>query len=202
MVRPLCTLTSQGPGVWGQPGGESFDCAMRKLAYTFGKQLRPDQGAFASLHKALDLNAFKGNCSTEAVAPTAEQVAAAQTFAPTELLVTPKTGALFVAVDGDDSADGSFTAPMQSVQLACDKAAADPTLHTVVLRQGTHYLADTLYLNAEHSGLTIQSHEGEQATISGGEELKGLKWTKSTEGKGNVYVAKVRLATLLLAAFQ
>ena len=30
---------------WGTPGGPS-DCAMRKLAYTYGKQLRPDQAEF------------------------------------------------------------------------------------------------------------------------------------------------------------
>ena len=39
----------------------SFDCAMRKLAYAYGKKLVPRQGVFESLYYALDLNAE--NCS-------------------------------------------------------------------------------------------------------------------------------------------
>ena len=182
---------------------------MRKLAYTYGKQLRPDQTAFSTLHEALDLNGFKGTCKSDLTSATEEQVASAldPRLTPLEPLVTPKTGVLFVAVDGSDAADGSITAPMQSLQLACDKVAADPSLDTVVLREGaflntkmkilrwklkilqekmkilrwkmkilqekmkilrlkmmlcvagTHYLADTLYLTADHSGLTIQSRE-------------------------------------------
>ena len=181
----------QGPGVWGQPGGPSFDCAMRKLAYTFGKQLRPDQAEFSTLHEALDLNGFKGTCKTEATAPTPEQVASAKIFAPREDMTVPATGAIFVAPDGDDSADGSVGAPLQSIQLACDRAAEDATLHTVVLREGTHYIEDTLYLTSKHSGLTIQAHDGERAVVSGGTPLK-TTWTKSTEGKGNVYVANIK----------
>lgn len=191
LTAALLRSCTQGPGVWGTPGGPTFDCAMRKLAYTFGKQLRPDQGAFSTLHEALDLNGFEGNCSTEAVAPTAEQVAAAKTFLPHEDLTVPAAGAIFVAPSGDDTADGSLAAPLQSIQLACDRAAAHATINTVVLRDGTHYIADTIYLTEKHSGLTIQSHEGERAVVSGGTELK-VTWKKSTEGKGNMYVANIK----------
>merc|ERR1711871_1074923 len=39
----------------------SFDCAMRKLAYAYGKKLVPRQGSFESLFYALDLN--EPNCT-------------------------------------------------------------------------------------------------------------------------------------------
>ena len=56
------------------------DCAMRKLAYTYGKQLRPDQGAFTSLHEALDLNGFAGAlCRTSL-----------RTSSPTDMLLHPR----------------------------------------------------------------------------------------------------------------
>jgi hypothetical protein len=170
-----------GPGHWGTPGGPSFDCAMRKLAYTFGKQLRPDQGAFTSLHAALDLNGFGGNCTTEAVAPTAAEIAAHRTFgvervAPSELTVPE--GALFVAPDGDDTAEGTLASPLASVQLACDRAAVAAT-KTVVLRGGVHYLAETLLLGPQHSDLTLMSYPGEKAVVSGGKELK-VAWKKAS----------------------
>ena len=46
----LCTLAAaralRDDGTWATPGGASFDCAMRKLAYAYGKQLLPQRGAF------------------------------------------------------------------------------------------------------------------------------------------------------------
>ena len=181
---------SQGPGVWGQPGGESFDCAMRKLAYTFGKQLRADQGSFDSLHEALDLNGFKGTCKTEAAPLTEEQLAGAKNFAEHTDMTVPE-GAIFVSPHGDDGAEGTIVSPLQSIQLACDRAAAT-IANTVVLREGTHYLPETIFLGAEHSGLTMQAHPGEKAVVSGGKELK-VTWKKSTTaGTGdNIYVADI-----------
>ena len=96
---------------------------MRKLAYEFGKQLRPDQGAFESLHEALDLNGFGGTCKTDAVAPTEADLAGHQDFGAVRTDTTIPEGALFVSPDGDDSADGTRDAPLQSIQLACDRAA-------------------------------------------------------------------------------
>jgi len=163
---------------------------MRKLAYTFGKQLRADQGSFDSLHEALDLNGFKGTCKTEAAPLTEEQLAGAKNFAEHTDMTVPE-GAIFVSPDGDDGAEGTIVSPLQSIQLACDRAAAT-IANTVVLREGTHYLPETIFLGAEHSGLTMQAHPGEKAVVSGGKELK-VTWKKSTTaGTGdNIYVADI-----------
>ena len=48
---------------WGD-GPASFDCAMRKLAYTFGRQQIPRMGEFESLYYALDLNSPDCNVRT------------------------------------------------------------------------------------------------------------------------------------------
>lgn len=169
---------------------------MRKLAYEFGKQLRPDQGAFESLHEALDLNGFGGTCKTDAVAPTEADLAGHQDFGAVRTDTTIPEGALFVSPDGDDSADGTRDAPLQSIQLACDRAALlDLANKVVVLRQGSHYIADTIMLGPQHSDLHMMSHPGEKATVSGGKELK-VTWKKATMDRedladSNIWVADV-----------
>jgi hypothetical protein len=192
-----------GPGHWSQPGGASFDCAMRKLAYEFGKQLRPDQGAFSSLHEALDLNGFAGPCKTEAAAPTEAELSTKQDFGVVRASTEMPTHALFVAPDGNDAATGTRVAPLQSIQLACDRAAksaaltADQKPH-VVLRAGSHYLPETLLLGPQHSGLTLMAHPGEKAVVSGGKELK-VAWKKAgnpnradlDDAAANIYVADI-----------
>ena len=50
----LTLLIASAASNWG--GGDvpaSFDCAMRKLAYAYGKQLLPQRGAFPELFDAL-----------------------------------------------------------------------------------------------------------------------------------------------------
>jgi hypothetical protein len=89
--------------------------------------------------------------------------------------------ALFVdPVVGDDAATGARTAPLRTIQAAADRVAAAPATvasspyaatKTVVLRGGTHYLADTIELGPQHSGLHMLGHPGEEVVVSGGVEL-------------------------------
>ena len=95
-----------------------------QLAYTFGKQLRPDQKEFTSLYHALDLNGFdQADCKMDAAAPTDAQAAAAQKFHTYETPEAIPADAVYVcAAQGDDAAAGTFAAPLRSIQLAADKA--------------------------------------------------------------------------------
>lgn len=139
-------LRGPSPHVDGVPA--SFDCSVRKLAYTYGKKLIPRMGAFDSLYYALDLNSADCHAALES---NSDPESAAVEGVPTD--------AIFVAADGDDSAAGTFGAPMRSVQLAVD-AAALAGKSTVVLRGGVHFLSETLFLDANlrlkiaRSGLT------------------------------------------------
>ena len=88
------------------------------------------------------------------------------------------------------------------VQAAADAAATTRSKH-VVLRGGDYFLTETLELTTQHSGLTMRAHPHEHPVVSGGKELKGLKWAKfnvtgafdplkdpKTQGK-NIWVADV-----------
>jgi hypothetical protein len=132
----------------------SFDCAMRKAAYTFGRKLMPRLGAFPDLFYALGLN--EPGCVGELQAldagqPPAEPPAAA--LPPDAIYVSPSSQA-----DGDG--DGSLRAPMRSVQRAAD-AARRTLSKTVVLRGGTHFLAEPLRFDPSHSGLSLIGSPGE-----------------------------------------
>ena len=61
---------------------------------------------------------------------------------------------------GNDSNDGSIAAPVRSIQHAANLAAAAADKTTVVLRDGVHYIADTITLTAEHSNLNFMSYPG------------------------------------------
>eukprot|EP00929_Paragymnodinium_shiwhaense_P049370 TRINITY_DN24907_c0_g1_i1.p1 TRINITY_DN24907_c0_g1~~TRINITY_DN24907_c0_g1_i1.p1 ORF type:complete len:805 (-),score=179.69 TRINITY_DN24907_c0_g1_i1:258-2672(-) len=195
LIVNLLSLGSAEPGhrQWPLRGAEShvsqipasFDCKVRKLAYAYGKKLLPRMGAFESLYYALDLNA--PNC-TETLQPGSEGIRPEAEMLPPRFEVPAK--AVFVAPDGDDHADGTEGAPLKSVQLAIDRAARSSA--AVVLRGGTHFLEDTLYLLPQHSGVTITAYPGEQPELSGGKKL-AVKWEQyRVSGSTNIWVADVK----------
>ena len=152
---------------WGP--SPSFDCAMRKLAYTYGKQLLPRMGTFESLYYALDLN--DPTCTTPMVANSAGAATPAVATLPlgAKLFVHPTAGK-------DGSKSGAIDAPLRTVQEALDRAARMEPTPAVVLRGGTHYIANSLLLTAAHSNLHMLGYPGEEATVSGGVELTNLDW--------------------------
>lgn len=157
----------------------SFDCKARKLAYAYGKKLLPRMGSFESLHSALDLN------SPDCTESLQESPSAQPRFSLPEK-------AFFVAPDGDDGAPGTLGAPMRSLQLAVDAAARSSEARAVVLRGGSHYLNDTLYLGPEHSDIVITGYPGESPEVSGGKKLV-VDWKPYKTSKGsNIWVADVK----------
>merc|ERR1711865_533576 len=87
----------------------TFDCAMRKLAYKYGKQLIPRMGSFESLYYALDLN----DPSCQSQLPTSPQSATQE-----PVLTAPSNGLFVAPHSGSDSAEGSVTSPLRTVQAA------------------------------------------------------------------------------------
>lgn len=166
-LAPAATASKwplRAPHASGVPA--SFDCAMRKAAYDYGKMRIPRMGKFESLYYALDLN--DPDCKAELSGP--EPTRAKGPSVPAD--------AIYVAVDGDDDAVGTLSAPLRSMQAAADLAASRSSgSQTVVLRGGTHYLTETLTLTPKHSGLSFVAHPGEDPVVSGGTQLKDLEWT-------------------------
>merc|ERR1711865_366209 len=114
----------------------SFDCAMRKAAYSFGKKLIPRQGTFESLFYALDLNADDCKGELDSSSP-----------APTRIIDENPIplGAIYVSPDGKDAPDaGSVSSPFRSLQAAVDAAVTREGPKHVVLRHGEHFLTETL----------------------------------------------------------
>jgi len=141
---------------------------MRKLAYKYGQQLTPRMGSFEALYYALDLNDPSCNVALPAAAPPVEA----------EQPSTVPANGIFVAPrSGSDSADGSINSPLRSIQAALDVAARTRPTPPIVLREGTHYLEDTLMITPLHSNLTISAYPGEKPVVSGGVELTGLACT-------------------------
>lgn len=167
----------------------SFDCAMRQLAYQYGRSLLPRKGAFESLYFALNLN--DPSCNGTALPQSRAEDPRGRPAAEEHAL---PARAVFVAPGGRPGASGLAPAdPMADLQRAVDTAAATG-VRDVVLRGGTHYLADTLHLGPEHSNIHIQAFPGETPVVSGGVALKGLAWKpyNVSAGGANIYVANIK----------
>ena len=210
MLLPLAILTSAlaSSSRWPQRrhGGAlrdaaipaSFDCAMRKTAYEYGKALMPRHESFPSLYYALNLNAPECHVPLSG-APSKKKPPTPPPLPQAAVFVAP--AALGPAHDdlqhhkGSSSSsrgakeDGSRSAPFTCIQRAADAAVARK-ISTVVLRGGTHYLTKPIELTPRHSGLTFRSHPGERAVVSGGVPLTGLAWSAhNVSGSANIWVA-------------
>ena len=119
---------------------------MRKLAYTYGKQLVPRMGSFESLYYALDLN--DPTCPPTAMNASSSAAAASDGARP-----LPAGAKLYVdPTAGSDKNVGAMASPLLTIQAALDKAAAMEPTPAVVLRHGTHYIKETLLLTPSHLG--------------------------------------------------
>jgi hypothetical protein len=156
---------------------------MRSLAYEYALQLQPKLAPLREVFDALEL-AAKCNHTAPESKPR-----------PPPLFPTP-SDALFVDYsNGDDSNTGSIQAPFKTLNKAVEVSfqMVDPKSanggatsgRTIVLRSGIHYLGDTVELTPEHSGLTIQNYEGEEAWVSGGTRLDGIVWAPYDTQLGN-----------------
>lgn len=99
--------------------------------------------------------------------------------------------ALYVAADGNDAGgDGTIGKPYQTlakaVAVSRTSSADKPTIY---VRGGDYFLEDTLELDKQDSGLTIQNYENEQVTLSGAKPLTGLTWS-DYEGNTKIKVAQ------------
>lgn len=98
---------------------------------------------------------------------------------------------LYVAPSGNDASSGSDPdSPVKSLQQALTNARTwrrqqgngfDLSV-TILLREGTYFLARTVVLQPGDSNTVIQSYPGELATLSGGVPLGELEWAEVANG--------------------
>ena len=95
----------------------------------------------------------------------------------------------YVAPGGNDADPGSLAKPfatLQRAQQAARKAAGREAV-TILIREGTYYLPETLVFTAGDSGtkavpVVYQAYQNEHPVISGGVRLKNLKWEPYKDG--------------------
>lgn len=178
-------------GVFGPtpPSEAEFDCAMRKFAYEYGRELIPRAGGFDSLYWALNLSGTDTD-KCQVPPPTHDTAPTSSSLFPTPAHLP--VDAVFVnAASGADEGVGSVEDPLRSLEVGIARAMSTQS-RTVVLRdEGVFYLSSQLVLTSQHSGLTITSYPGENAVVSGGKQLS-VNWTSyDTTGTNNIWVADV-----------
>ena len=147
----------------------AFECAWRSLAFEFAAQIQPfrPSSIFAQIHDGLELSSL---CNQTFVTPAPRAGHLAVAAPP---LGAAAATTLYVDfTNGDDSAAGTESAPMQHIAAAVTRARGLPAPAAVILRGGVHRLSSTLQLGAADSGLTITAYPGEQPVVSSGLVLK------------------------------
>jgi hypothetical protein len=100
-----------------------------------------------------------------------------------------QAASVFVAPTGNDTNPGTLERPfatLQRAQQAARKLAGREAV-AVMLRAGTYYLPETLVLTAADSGskaapVVYQAYGKEQPVISGGIQMRNLKWEPFKDG--------------------
>ena len=173
MIKPVAlyllllhAITCYGDGLSPVNVDPNLDCDLRNLAWDYAKKLLPQYGTFQVVYDALQLQ----NCDTKL------DTGRVYNFKGFRYQNWNKDDMeIFVDVqNGDDSNTGDISHPLKSIETAVmlSRGRKGDSSVTIYLRQGTYYLAETLELNSEDSGLTLTGYKDEKAVISGGKLYK------------------------------
>ena len=169
----------------------SFDCEMRALAIEYAAARNPALSAakLQQIADALDGTPEKPSDCHVVVPPTLlRERAGLGRFGVFPLSAEAAAAAFFVSYKGgDDGNAGTEMAPFKTVAraLQATRAGGAGAGGTIVLREGTHYLAQHIALTAADSGLTIQAFPNEEAWLSRGTPLTGVTWSPAAARNGS-----------------
>ncbi len=83
---------------------------------------------------------------------------------------------IFVAVNGDDTASGTFDEPLATIGAAKEKAKSAGGDVTVYFREGTYTIEDTVNFTAEDkANTTYKSYNGEKVVFTAGTPYTGFE---------------------------
>lgn len=82
---------------------------------------------------------------------------------------------IFVSVNGDDSADGSFTNPLATLKGAKEKARTIRGNVTVCFREGNYTFNDTVkFTSDDKANVTYKAYKGEKVVFTSGKPYTGF----------------------------
>ena len=145
-----------------------LDCALKELAWQYGKKLQPWRGSFESAYDALQLSSCNTSLSRQTVRHSSTAFHGEGGSAGVR-----KAASFYVdATAGDDGNPGTVDKPVRTIMEAVSLFRAGKKQLTdsgvIYLKAGTYYLTETIDLGQWDSYLTIMSLESEKAVISGG----------------------------------
>lgn len=209
----------------GPPGIDpQFECGWRMLAFKYASQkLQPwrSESSLQAVFDGLQLSALcnqtvslslgqawqpephapANNSLTVARAPLSAPLPqptgqlAGSTFDGTPLA---PASTLFVDIaQGSDSNPGTFTKPLQHVEVALAQSRGLPRPVALVLREGVYRLTSPLLMEADDSYLSLSAWNNETVVLSGGVVLTPAAWSPLNvsqqwevyQGTNNVYGA-------------
>ena len=186
LMATIGLVVITAPGILADQ--KSFDCKMRQLGMAFAQKIQPSLSKDKLQEMADALNGAQEaqNCNVS--------VTEMDTIKTVPNFPLPGSEASTFYVDankGSDSNSGSMSSPFKTISKAVMAAREAGQYSTVILREGTHYLMETIQLNSKDKGLTIQNYQNEVAWISGGKLLtpKWEKYNVDSSKKTNIYKA-------------
>ena len=167
---------------------KSFDCKMRDLAMAYARKIQPFRTKLQFQEIADALNgAIEAQHCNVSVSDLPDD---GGYKAPVYPLLTSGTMFYVDANKGSDSNSGSMASPFKTISKAVIAARSAGQHSTIVLREGTFYLSDTIQLGADDSYLTIQNYPNEEVWISGGKVIMPI-WESVNTQDSNIYKASL-----------
>ena len=186
---PAIGLALAAPGCLADQ--KSFDCKMRQLGMQFAQKIQPtlSKAKLQEIADALNGAEEAQNCSVS-VPDVPEQIGKRAPSFP--LPKIDASSSFYVDTNkGSDSNSGTVESPFQTINKAVMAARDAGEYSTIILREGTFYLNETIVLTTKNKGLTIQNYPNEVVWISGGRVItpKWEKYNVDSSKKTNIYKA-------------
>jgi parallel beta-helix repeat protein len=149
------------------------------LSYQWQKNAANIDGATSATYTIASASVSDSGSTFNVIVSTPASSTASSAAVLTVVAPAAPQASYYVAVNGNDSADGSESAPFATLQRA-QIAMQQSTIKVTQINAGTYYLSAPLALTAPDQGETWQAVPGATVVLSGGQLLTG--WTD--EGNG------------------
>eukprot|EP01083_Nonionella_stella_P019641 54547_1 len=185
--------------LYSQSIPQDFDCPMRELALEFAQHIQPwlSQSQLQQIADGLNGSPESRNCSVKPSSSLLQQapeypIHQAPNWIDFLVDIDPNVATIYVDYNhGHDHNDGSIARPIKHLNTALIKLRSlsqntDTLSQRIILRKGTHYIADTIHINANDSNLLITNYNHEHVVVSGTKPLN-CNWTKYKQAPNGLY---------------